>query len=160
VNAYWGHWFDLNDLRGKAGSSAVADPKRGKSKPSKEAKHDKKKEPPAPSKLPPKTRACGDAGDACRAAKLYAYQQERQLWGSDKSQWHCLDVLWIIESGWQLNATNKGSGAYGIPQSLPASKMASAGSDWRTNYKTQIRWGIGYIHNRYHTPCAALTFHR
>jgi hypothetical protein len=69
-------------------------------------------------------------------------------------QFGCLDRLWQRESGWRTTAGNP-SGAYGIPQALPGSKMASAGSDWRTNPATQIRWGLGYIDARYGTPCKA-----
>lgn len=78
----------------------------------------------------------------------------RQGWS--EGQWSCLDTLWSRESGWSTYATNASSGAYGIPQSLPASKMASAGADWRSNPITQIRWGIGYIAQTYGTPCGAL----
>ena len=67
----------------------------------------------------------------------------------------CLVSLWNRESGWNVSATNASSGAYGIPQSLPASKMASAGSDWRTNAATQIKWGLGYIKATYGSPCGA-----
>ena len=74
-------------------------------------------------------------------------------WGA--SQFSCLDSLWTKESNWRWNANNAGSGAYGIPQSLPGSKMASAGSDWSTNPVTQITWGLGYIASRYGTPCGA-----
>ncbi|PJI94067.1 ubiquitin-like domain-containing protein [Luteimicrobium subarcticum] len=74
-------------------------------------------------------------------------------WGDD--QFQCLDLLWTRESGWRVTAANASSGAYGIPQSLPGSKMASVGPDWRTNAATQITWGLGYIANRYGTPCAA-----
>lgn len=70
-------------------------------------------------------------------------------------QFGCLDSLWAKESGWSWKAANSSSGAYGIPQSLPGSKMASAGSDWATNPVTQIRWGLKYISNRYGTPCSA-----
>ena len=70
-------------------------------------------------------------------------------------QFSCLDKLWTRESGWRWNARNPSSGAYGIPQSLPGSKMSSAGADWRTNPRTQVRWGIGYIKSRYGTPCGA-----
>jgi hypothetical protein len=70
-------------------------------------------------------------------------------------QFGCLDRLWLKESGWKVSATNPSSGAYGIPQALPAGKMASAGADWRTNAATQIRWGLGYISSRYGSPCAA-----
>ena len=69
-------------------------------------------------------------------------------------QFGCLDRLWQKESGWRVTASNP-SGAYGIPQALPGSKMASAGADWRTNPATQIRWGLGYIGSRYGGPCAA-----
>lgn len=74
-------------------------------------------------------------------------------WGDD--QWQCLDALWNRESGWNYQNLNRSSGAYGIPQALPGSKMASAGADWRTNPATQIRWGLGYIQGRYGSPCAA-----
>ena len=73
-------------------------------------------------------------------------------WGDD--QFSCLVSLWNKESGWRVNAAN-GSGAYGIPQALPGSKMASAGADWETNPATQIAWGMGYIAGRYGTPCGA-----
>ena len=74
-------------------------------------------------------------------------------WGMD--QWSCLDSLWQKESGWNHTAMNPSSGAYGIPQSLPGNKMASAGADWQTNPATQIEWGLGYISGRYGSPCAA-----
>jgi len=75
--------------------------------------------------------------------------------GFADSQFSCLSSLWTRESNWLYTATNPSSGAYGIPQSLPASKMASAGADYRTNPVTQIRWGLGYIKQVYGTPCAA-----
>jgi hypothetical protein len=71
-------------------------------------------------------------------------------------QFSCLQTLWNRESGWRVYASNGSSGAYGIPQALPGSKMASMGSDWRTNPVTQIRWGLWYISASYGTPCAAL----
>lgn len=76
--------------------------------------------------------------------------------GFGADQYECLLTLWTKESGWSSSATNPSSGAYGIPQALPGSKMASAGADWRTNPATQIRWGLGYIKGRYGTPCGAL----
>lgn len=72
------------------------------------------------------------------------------------AQWEALKTLWQNESGWRVNADNPTSSAYGIPQALPGSKMSSAGRDWRTNPGTQIRWGIGYIRDRYGTPAEAL----
>ncbi|MFI6904092.1 lytic transglycosylase domain-containing protein [Nonomuraea sp. NPDC050394] len=75
--------------------------------------------------------------------------------GFGEDQWGCLEKLWHKESGWNERAMNRYSGAYGIPQSLPGSKMASAGADWQTNAATQIEWGLGYIKGRYGTPCGA-----
>lgn len=74
-------------------------------------------------------------------------------WGSD--QFDCLVSLWNRESRWNAFAENSSSGAYGIPQALPGSKMASAGDDWQTNPTTQITWGLGYIAGRYGSPCGA-----
>jgi hypothetical protein len=74
-------------------------------------------------------------------------------WGV--SQFGCLDRLWTKESKWSLTATNPTSGAYGIPQALPGTKMASAGPDWRHNPLTQISWGLSYIQARYGSPCGA-----
>lgn len=74
-------------------------------------------------------------------------------WSLD--EFACLDALWTRESGWRVDAQNRSSGAYGIPQALPGSKMASAGADWQTNPATQIAWGLGYIAGRYGTPCGA-----
>ena len=72
-------------------------------------------------------------------------------------QWQCLDSVWTHESGWAVLAEN-GSGAYGIPQATPGAKMASAGSDWRTNPATQIAWGLSYIAVAYGNPCGAWSF--
>jgi hypothetical protein len=77
-------------------------------------------------------------------------------WGMD--EFSCLDSLYVSESDWDHTATNPSSGAYGIPQALPAEKMASAGSDWRTNPATQIEWGLDYIRSSYGTPCSAWSF--
>ena len=74
-------------------------------------------------------------------------------WG--EGEFSCLDNLWVGESNWDYKATNPSSGAYGIPQSLPASKMASAGPDWRDNPATQIKWGLEYIKSSYGSPCNA-----
>jgi hypothetical protein len=79
-------------------------------------------------------------------------------WRFPDSEWGCLDSLWMGESSWRWSARNAYSGAYGIPQSLPASKMSSAGDDWLTNPVTQISWGLTYIKGRYGTPCKAWAF--
>jgi hypothetical protein len=75
--------------------------------------------------------------------------------GLGDSEFACLVDLWNRESRWNHLSENTSSGAYGIPQALPGSKMASAGADWETNPETQIRWGLGYISGRYGTPCGA-----
>ena len=75
-------------------------------------------------------------------------------YGWSSSQFGCLQSLWTAESGWDVYASNP-SGAYGIPQALPGSKMASAGPDWQSNPATQIRWGLGYIKGLYGSPCGA-----
>jgi len=74
-------------------------------------------------------------------------------WGAD--QFSCLSQLWQKESGWNYQATNPSSGAYGIVQAWPAEKLATAGADWRTNAATQIAWGLAYISGAYGTPCSA-----
>ena len=75
--------------------------------------------------------------------------------GWSSGEFGCLQSLWNAESGWNPSASNPISGAYGIPQALPGSKMASAGPDWQTNPATQIKWGLGYIKQVYGSPCAA-----
>ena len=75
--------------------------------------------------------------------------------GWSSGEFGCLQSLWNAESGWNPSASNPISGAYGIPQALPGSKMASAGPDWQTNPATQIKWGLGYIKQIYGSPCAA-----
>jgi len=86
------------------------------------------------------------------AQQIAASMVSARGWGND--QFSCLVSLWNKESGWRTNAANP-SGAYGIPQALPGSKMASAGSDWQTSASTQISWGLGYIAGVYGTPCSA-----
>ncbi len=75
--------------------------------------------------------------------------------GWSSSEFTCLDNLWTRESNWNPAADNPTSSAYGIPQALPGSKMATAGADWQTNPATQISWGLGYIADRYGDPCGA-----
>lgn len=79
-------------------------------------------------------------------------------YGWSESEFGCLVELWTRESGWDPYADNPTSSAYGIPQSLPGEKMATAGPDWATNPATQIEWGLGYIRDSYGTPCAANSF--
>ena len=74
-------------------------------------------------------------------------------WGD--SEFTCLESLWTRESGWNYQAENASSGAYGIPQALPGTKMSEVADDWATNPSTQITWGLNYISGRYGTPCSA-----
>lgn len=75
------------------------------------------------------------------------------MYGWSGAQWDCLNALWTRESGWRTGAHNSSSGAHGIPQALPGSKMAKYGADWATNPATQIKWGLSYVKGRYGTPC-------
>ncbi|SFT75891.1 hypothetical protein [Arthrobacter sp. ov118] len=109
------------------------------------------KKAPAPAKAPVAVND-PDGAQAYAAAKLGSFG-----WGP--GQMPCLQKLWTKESDWKTTATNASSGAYGVVQSLPASKMASAGADYMTNYRTQINWGLDYIKSRYGSPCGALDFH-
>ena len=103
------------------------------------------------------------ARDLVRQAVIARAQQDpksvARLLAADRGwgdgQFSCLDSLWTKESGWSYTANNVGSGAYGIPQSLPGSKMSAFGSDWATNPVTQIKWGLQYIGDRYGSPCGA-----
>jgi hypothetical protein len=81
-------------------------------------------------------------------------------YGFSEKEYKCLNSLWTKESHWNYKARNKRSGAHGIPQALPASKMSVVSTDWRTNPVTQIRWGLRYISIRYETPCKALAKHK
>lgn len=97
-------------------------------------------------------------------------QRMAARYGWTGQNWNCLYELWQRESGWDAHNTYPshdtppsvpGSAittAYGIPQALPAQKMAAAGPDWQTNPRTQIRWGLGYIARTYGNPCSALNF--
>ena len=90
-------------------------------------------------------------------AQSTAYSIMASFGFSPQTYFGCLQDIWNRESGWRYDAENA-SGAYGIPQALPGSKMASAGADWQTDPATQIRWGLGYIKNVYGNPCSAWAF--
>jgi hypothetical protein len=87
-----------------------------------------------------------------------ARQILKNKFGYGADQFDCFNNIIMRESMWRVSATNPSSGAYGIPQALPGSKMASEGSDWRTNPATQIIWGIKYMKDRYGSPCSAWSF--
>ena len=104
-------------------------------------------------------KAAATAATAAKTAASGSPQQIAQAmlgsFGWSSSQFSCLDPLWAHESGWSVSAYNAGSGAFGIPQALPGSRMASAGPDWQTNAATQIKWGLDYIKGTYGSPCGA-----
>ncbi len=118
---------------------------------------------PEPAEAGAEPEADADAG-AAEEAPVATYEGDTRALGAEMAaargwgggQFQCLEELWTRESNWNPTAMNPSSGAYGIPQSLPGSKMASVGADWRTNPVTQITWGLNYIAGRYGTPCAAL----
>jgi hypothetical protein len=132
----------------------------------------KKKAAPAPAPAPVKvvvapakraaapatTKAAAPAPVAARSAYsgMSAYQIAEQIVPS--GQFSCFSWIVSRESGWSVTATNPSSGAYGLGQALPGYKMASAGSDWQTNPATQIKWTLGYMDERYGSPCAAQGF--
>jgi hypothetical protein len=74
------------------------------------------------------------------------------------AQYNAFSKIVEHESGWNVTATNSSSGAYGLVQALPGTKMASAGSDWKTNPATQIEWGLDYMNSRYGSPTGAWAF--
>ena len=115
---------------------------------------------PAPAPAPPSPPPVvvpslpGGAVNDPAGAKSYASGRLGAYgWGQD--QFLCLDRLWTKESNWLTTATNPSSGAYGIAQALSPGKYSSAGADWLTSYRTQVEWGLGYIGQRYGSPCAA-----
>jgi cell wall-associated NlpC family hydrolase len=110
----------------------------------------------------PASLAVTTAAARIPANEVLANRMAASGYGWTGRQAGCLDGLWTHENDtWDPTRWNlAGSGAYGIPQALPASKMASAGPDWQTSAATQVKWGLGYIRDRYGTPCAAWAFER
>lgn len=126
--------------------------KKDKSKLETENKNLKKKVNNNTTTTTQKTTATGNKA----TYQAYAKDLVLNTYKWSEADYNALVTLWERESNWNPTAKNKSSGAYGIPQALPASKMASYGSDYLTNYKTQIKWGLNYIKTRYGTPTAAL----
>ena len=102
------------------------------------------------------TKVTSRSGSRMASGSALVYQQYAatvcRSYGWSETDVECLISLWNKESGWNPYAYNSSSGAYGIPQALPGSKMASKGSDYQTNYQTQINWGLSYISSRYGNP--------
>jgi len=95
-----------------------------------------------------------------RVAQSYAIKTMHSKYNWSSRQFKCLNHIWEHESHWQFDARNRHSGALGIPQAYPGYKMKSAGKDYKTNYKTQINWGLNYIKRRYGTPCGAYHYRK
>ena len=102
------------------------------------------------------TRDAGDFVQKTSYSIADVQQMARQMIPGD--QFQCFSNIVDHESGWNYQATNPSSGSYGLVQALPASKMSSAGADWKTNPATQIKWGLGYMNDRYGSPCEAWSF--
>ena len=109
--------------------------------------------PPSPPPVVVPSLPGGAVNDPAGAKSYASGRLGAHGWGQD--QFLCLAQLWTKESNWLTTATNPYSGAYGIAQALPPGKYSSAGADWLTSYRTQIDWGLGYIRERYGSPCAA-----
>jgi hypothetical protein len=92
---------------------------------------------------------------SAKGARGVGREIAKESYGWGARQYGCLDALWTKESNWNYRARNPRTGAHGIPQALPATKMEVVGTDWRTNPVTQIQWGLRYIDIRYETPCKA-----
>ncbi|MBM7437356.1 lytic transglycosylase domain-containing protein [Streptomyces sp. HB132] len=120
-----------------------------------EAKEKAKKEAERASRSSVRDASSFSAQGSYSVAEVQA--MARQMMPAD--QFQCFSNIVDRESGWNYRATNPSSGAYGIMQALPGSKMASAGADWQTNPATQIKWGLSYMNSdRYGSPCAAWSF--
>ncbi|GAA3236090.1 hypothetical protein GCM10020256_54460 [Streptomyces thermocoprophilus] len=98
-------------------------------------------------------QAATAGADSAAQAKAIAHKMI-----PDAAQYQAFSHIVEHESGWDVDATNSSSGAYGLVQALPGSKMASAGADWKTNAATQIKWGLDYMNSRYGSPVAAWNF--
>lgn len=107
---------------------------------------------------PVPTRASRAASDDRKPVTKSPKEYARSTMNS--GQFSCFSSVISRESGWDIYATNPSSGAYGLAQALPGSKMASAGSDWRTNGVTQVKWALSYMNSRYGSPCGAWEFWR
>lgn len=139
---------------------AAEDAKAKKAEAQKAADDKAKKEREAKEEVASRS-AARDAGDfapqsSYTVAQVKAIAQQMV----PASQFQCFSKIINQESTWNYKAVNSSSGAYGLVQALPGSKMASAGADWRTNPATQIKWGLNYMEDRYGSPCAAWTFHQ
>ena len=123
---------------------------------------------PTPTPTPAPTSPSGSGSSAAASgsagivgddpASIKALAKDLLAEAGLSGQWSCFDYIITHESNWNPRAENASSGAYGLPQSLPGSKMASIADDWQTNPATQIKWAIGYMNAVYGSPCGAYNF--
>ncbi|MGP3773986.1 lytic transglycosylase domain-containing protein [Streptomyces sp. SDT5-1] len=137
-----------------AKQQAAQDAKEAKERAEKEAKEREEAKKAAASRS-----ATRDASDfATQASYSVAQVQSMARQMVPSGQFQCFSNIVDHESSWNYKAVNASSGAYGLFQALPGTKMASAGADWQTNPATQIKWGLGYMNDRYGSPCEAWSF--
>ncbi|MFI6346312.1 transglycosylase SLT domain-containing protein [Streptomyces sp. NPDC050560] len=139
--------------RVEAAKTAVAKQQAAKDKAEQEAK-EREEQKEAASRDSVRDASSFSAQSSYSVAQVQAIA--RQMVPAD--QFQCFSNIVTRESGWNYQATNASSGAYGLVQALPGTKMASAGADWRTNPATQIKWGLSYMNGRYDSPCGAWSF--
>jgi hypothetical protein len=144
---------DQSDAQQKADDAAIAAAAQAK------AAQDASRASKPASRSDPRTSG-GTAGPVPASCQVYSGNRATGCTlmlaaGFGMDQAPCLINLWNRESGWNEKARNPSTGAYGIPQAVPGSKMGAFGSDWQTNPVTQIKWGLSYIKSRYQTPCGA-----
>jgi hypothetical protein len=132
--------------------------KKKAAKEKKEKAEAKKKKAEAKKRAEEKAKAKRLGYDPDDSPKAIARDLMDSKYGWGASEFSCYNKIIMRESAWKIHADNPTSSAYGIPQALPGSKMASAGPDWRNNPATQIKWGLGYVKSRYGTPCSAWGF--
>lgn len=143
----------------EAARKAAAETAQSKKDAADEAKAQKEAEAREKKELAASRSDARDVGDLLGKSSYTIAETQalaRQMVAGD--QFQCFSNIVDHESGWNYRATNASSGAYGLVQALPGSKMASAGSDWQTNPATQIKWGLNYMNDRYGSPCGAWSF--
>ncbi|MFF2348351.1 transglycosylase SLT domain-containing protein [Kitasatospora sp. NPDC058115] len=162
------------DARAQADAQAAAAAAAAQAQAQAQAEADAAAQAQAAAQAEAEAKAQADAKAKADAAAAASRSQERSALNSKPSysgspreiaaqivpagQLQCFNNIVSRESSWNVTATNPSSGAYGLVQALPGSKMASAGSDWRTNPVTQIKWGLNYMNSRYGSPCGAWAF--
>ncbi|MBN7793079.1 phospholipase [Microbacterium esteraromaticum] len=152
ADAVQGHTSALQNALATAKELKVAEDARLKAEAERIAAEKAAKKAAEDARRAAEAQAAANTPDGAKATAR-AMAAERYGWG--EGEFSCLVSLWTKESGWDYQAYNPNGGATGIPQSLPGDKMATAGSDWRTNATTQISWGLDYIQRAYGSPCAA-----